>query len=345
MADDRDGRELLLSRRRNPNQNAQTVMDGQYVVFPPDLYRALFWEHYEAMAKLCRPLEEPGVVLAAIDPDLERLAGALFIAARPDRPAAAILGRHTGCDLYLPNREILSLRHLAIVVEPAKSFKTGPVDVAFRLIDLNTEEQFQDELCRDLSNARVEGTGFFRCGPYALFCFAVGDPTDWPSSAQDAWSFIPARVYFEDRNAKPLERVDTGPGSRAKYRDSIIRRLPRPRALDELIGKDEERVGELEIETRTGRVTLFVGERALSDGVLVGRYDRCQVATRLDDPTISRVHLLIVRAGTELVVIDTGSTAGTWLDGQRIGRIATLEDEADMMLGAHTHLRWRARGA
>jgi hypothetical protein len=335
----RDARALLGKRVVQPVQNSQTVGAHELLWYTTFLYEKLFLQNYEAISAVCRPIEEPGIVLVAIDPDRHGLAGALLVPARPDRPAAAVLGRHSECDLHLPQRETLSLRHLAILVEPARSFRAGPIDVAFRLVDLKTDQGFQDEVGHDLTNVRVEGTAFFRCGPFALFCLGVGDPTDWPDSAKDAWSFIPARVFLEAHG--PVDHVDSH--ASPKHTPSMITRLPRPRALDELLAKDEPKVGELEIASGKERATLAIGEHALRDGVLIGRYDRCQVATaRLDDASLSRVHLLIVRAGAGLVAVDTGSTAGTWVNGRRIGRLAQMGEVVALTLGAHTHLRWRA---
>lgn len=53
----------------------------------------------------------------------------------------------------------------------------------------------------------------------------------------------------------------------------------------------------------------------------------------LDDPTVSRHHAVFRRAGSAIVVEDAGSTAGVFVDGQRIAGHALLHDGAVITLG------------
>jgi len=54
------------------------------------------------------------------------------------------------------------------------------------------------------------------------------------------------------------------------------------------------------------------------DVTVIGRKDFCDV--QLDDPSVSKVHLLIVQTDGALVFRDMGSTNGTKVNGQRVIR-------------------------
>ncbi len=55
-----------------------------------------------------------------------------------------------------------------------------------------------------------------------------------------------------------------------------------------------------------------------NDVTVIGRKEFCDV--QLDDPSISKVHLLIVRTNDVLLFRDMGSTNGTKVNGQRVVR-------------------------
>ena len=89
------------------------------------------------------------------------------------------------------------------------------------------------------------------------------------------------------------------------------------------------------------------------------RYDRCEsnANTVLTDPSISRVHLLLVRVGEHVYGVDTGSTNGLWVDvsGNRDilnepnrcdwerRRTVRMTDDTVLCLGnEQTLVRWQA---
>src|SRR5437867_3001236 len=63
----------------------------------------------------------------------------------------------------------------------------------------------------------------------------------------------------------------------------------------------------------------------VKDVTVVGRKEFCDV--RLDDPSVSKVHLLIVRTDGLLLFRDMGSTNGTKVNGQRVIRGALLPND------------------
>jgi pSer/pThr/pTyr-binding forkhead associated (FHA) protein len=73
--------------------------------------------------------------------------------------------------------------------------------------------------------------------------------------------------------------------------------------------------------------------------VVIGRSAGCDVA--LADPTVSKRHIELRRQGTDVVVIDLGSTNGTMVNGQPT-RQHVLADGDTIQIGAST-LTFEAR--
>jgi len=89
---------------------------------------------------------------------------------------------------------------------------------------------------------------------------------------------------------------------------------------------------------------IKVGERELRDGVLLGRYARCDSAAFVDDPSMSRVHALLIQIDDRILLVDTGSVNGTRLVGEHRARVIELAGDTDFQLGKATKARWRLAG-
>jgi pSer/pThr/pTyr-binding forkhead associated (FHA) protein len=68
----------------------------------------------------------------------------------------------------------------------------------------------------------------------------------------------------------------------------------------------------------------------LRSGVL-GR--GADAATRLDEPSVSRVHARLELDGTRVRVADLGSKNGSWLDGERLSGLRELESGEELRAG------------
>jgi hypothetical protein len=88
------------------------------------------------------------------------------------------------------------------------------------------------------------------------------------------------------------------------------------------------------------RRVIRVGAQALAEGILLGRYDRCQGWDVLADTEVRRVHALIIQLRDRLVAIDTASTNGTFVDNQRV-RLVELRDGMPLALGTSGRVRVR----
>lgn len=321
--------------------------------------RELFLGAYAKFADRCREVEEPGLAVIAVEERTGRAAGLVRLCARVERHVAAIVGRHDECDLYLTSSQSLALRHLAVILDPVTSWKAGDKTVRFRVLDLRTTDGFRDEEGRALRGLRCEGPAVLRCAGYALFILPLGDPTDWPQRPEDAWSCLPERIYFDEVDQFPQGslrmRMDamairTSPGipiEQMQRKTSTITRTHGPRdSAISMLSDEGDLAGTLELIGPNLREKIRIGHRALGEGVLLGRYARCDGAGKLsDDATLSRVHALLIQVDNTLLLIDTASSNGSWEHGERPrARCFVLGFDTELVLGKHTRLRWRWAG-
>ncbi|MBX3157822.1 MAG: FHA domain-containing protein [Deltaproteobacteria bacterium] len=333
------GVSLWDGQRRGAVSNAQTVYRPAMVPSGRAVnVREMFVEAYPRFADVCRSVDEPGIAILAVDERTGRPAGIAKLCARVMRPVAAIVGRHDHCDLYLNGSEALSLRQFAVVLSPVASWKPGEPQVRYRVLDLKTELGMLDEEGRPLCGLRAEGPAILRCAGYALYIMVLGDPSDWPASGADAWSMLPERVYFDE-----LEHCAGGSMPRFRMpRDltqSVVMRTSGPRDTGARLVGNGDVAGTLEIIGPERRTQLTVGHEALRDGILLGRYARCD--GHADDPSLSRVHTLLLHDEDRLLAIDTASCNGTRAEGEERARVTEIGRDTLLRLGKHTRVTWR----
>ena len=312
-------------------------------------FRELFVGAYASFAERCREIAEPGIALVAVDEVTGRSVGIVRLLARVQRHVAAIIGRHDECDLFLNGHARLALRHLAVVLDPVSDWRAG-ANVRYRVLDLRTTDGFSDENDRPLRGLRCEGPGMLRCGGYALFIMPLGDPTDWPAESNDAWAFLPERVYFDELDRSPLGSVRrprgsqtapaASPNNAATHRSLIIRTHgPRDTSEGSLV-ESGDIAGTLELVGPRNRGTIRIGHDELRDGVLLGRYARCNNSQLADDPSLSRVHAMLIQIDDAIIAIDTASLNGTRESNQPKARLIQLLGDTELVLGTATRARW-----
>jgi hypothetical protein len=326
--------------------NHRTVM--RPAVRPRAGLRELFLEAYPKLAPACRAVEEPGIAILAVDELTGRPAGLVRLLARVQRPTAAIVGRHDRCDLFLAGSDRLALRQLAVVLAPVENWARGATGVRYRVLDLKTQEGMIDEEGRALRGLRAEGPALLRCGGYAIFILNLGDPTDWPTSAADAWQMLPERVYFDelercpDGSMPPARHISKRPFARRELEThhSVVMRTVGPRDTSARLVGEGDAAGTLEIVGPHRRTTLSIGHDALRDGLLLGRYSRCD-AVDPDDASLSRVHALLLHDHDRLLLVDTASFNGTRISGEDNARVIVIDRDLEVVLGKKTRARWR----
>ena len=85
-----------------------------------------------------------------------------------------------------------------------------------------------------------------------------------------------------------------------------------------MIAPGETALGELCISTSKATRSILVGESALSQGLLLGRYVRCDNAEfdLLDEESISRIHAMLLKRNHRIYANDTASTNEIFQNGQ-----------------------------
>ncbi len=327
---------------------------------------AIFLRHYEQIAERCLRWDRPGLAVAALDE--EGVVAAGRIAAKEEESNAAILGRHGKADIFLPDDPSISLRHLALLIPPWRSETAG----RFRLLDLRSGTAFADERGLRLEALEAAGPVFLHCGHYRIFLFPTGGYHVWPDDAEEAWESIPERVYLKEEPAravrKPLLHVDhpdrpvrersaaeaedaeepsgprelTDPASSSMRVSTLVHTSPGPSPVRRQLVPGDEALGELSVRSRTSRSVIALGPRALHQGVLLGRYARCDSdgLVELAQRAISRVHLLIIGLDGRVCAVDAASTNGV-RHGGRTMRAMTLYDGCELKLGEVVKLTWR----
>lgn len=248
--------------------------------------------------------------------------------------AFLVLGRHTCCDLVIDRDPTASLRHLLLRLQPDEGA------FALRVLDLRTQTGF---CLHDGTTRRailVRGPVLLRVGSYWIAALT----NEGASGAEP-----PASVY--ELGAHPYRDAPPARPGRTYERPRLLSRvtvLPPASSLGDAPGRGplaSEYVLELDSADGVARVGVLRDE--LERGVFVGRSERCPDPRlrALLPRSISRVHLLIVRAGERVVAYDVASTQGTRVEGRRI-RFAVLDDGGtDLLLGHEPPvlLRWRVR--
>lgn len=306
---------------------------------PASGFEELFRRHYPALRGLLAKRQGPG--LAILLTSGEQLQASAWMGARRDDIHAVVVGRHTHCDLFLPSDTRLSLRHLAVVLHRQRD----DAPVRFRVCDLRTPTAFGDEKGQPLRALEAEGPLLLRCASFEALLFPrqAGEPL-LPEDPAEAWEHVPERVYVEaegpDPERRPLRPVlDAGV---LDPRQTLALTFPGPRHVSPAQPASGPAVGELLIEARGQRVSLAVGARQLRQGLLVGRYDRCDGGgLPMLGSELSRVHALVTEFEGELHAIDTGSTNGCWSGSQLVRSARLWPSGTPVVLAGWTEISWR----
>jgi hypothetical protein len=258
-------------------------------------------------------------------------------------PEFAVIGRHDRCDFSLGRDPALSLRHLLLAARASGG------EVRLRLLDLQSGGGFFTEDGRRCEALSADGPMFVRAGGYHLFLLPTGSlcPLAWASKSQDAWAMIPERIYRDARvpprgPAHALALVPETPRPRRTVITQIVHPPGLLRRFSPAAGARGAPVADVELVGAGASERFTVHEAEVERGLLIGRYERCQVETQ--DDKISRVHLLVIRDGTDVWAVDTASSNGTTCAGQRVRRLR-LNAQTQLLLAQEVTLRWNAGGS
>jgi len=292
--------------------------------------REAFTVAYERLSGLARQVCGPAVLVAAVDP-VGRVVHAVSIPAG----RSLTIGRHPRCGLRLPD-DIVSLRHL-VVHARSMEFAAAP---AVQLWDLNTSLPFVTEDGQPNAAVLAEGMLYASVGPYALLFIPSRGPSEplWPARAEEAWSRLPPREFRERHTPNAARLLRPRKLRRSGHDDYTPVHRGGPLLLLDQDEGPEDAWGELVLYGRGMREFHRISSSRLEQGVLLGRYERCGIALSAVS-LLSRVHLILVRMGEEVLAIDTGSTNGTWRGHIRV-ETTTLGDPDSLILATELHMQW-----
>jgi hypothetical protein len=294
--------------------------------------RELFEGAYARFVDQCRAMDGPGLGLIVIDSRTGNLQGVVCVQASRDRYTSTIIGRHGQCDLFVENDEELALRHVAVIIDPVRE----PTDsTRYRFLDLRTEAGMLDEKARALRSFCSSTPTIMRCSGQVVYAVPVGVTTKWPDSSSAAWAALPPSVYAEVQTASPMPDTASPGAERFPF---TLRSLA---GRDVPVGKDIDD-GVLVVRGANGPVELPISGPALRDGVLLGRYERCDAACPDDEKEVSRVNVLLLRVEDRLLAIDTASTNGVRLANGEAARLIEVGDDVEITIGKQTRIRWIA---
>lgn len=308
-------------------------------------FQDVFRRHYPAIRKRLNDHREPGVALAVASG--EALEASAWLAAKEGEISASIIGRHSAAEVFLPTDPALSLRHLALVLHRREAARP----TRFRILDLRTAVAFADERGNRLEAVEAQGPVLLRCASFAVFLLPTGGSDDpWPEDPDAAWARIPARVYLEHESADPTRWLVPAGGARKVLPQvqqggdperTLVDSFPGPSFVSWVLEGSGPARGEVVVQSAAGKVSLPVSVSAARQGVLIGRYDRCDTAGLpvLSSHKLSRVHLLIVEIEGVLYALDTASTNGSWLPTGRF-RAARIEPGLPIVLARHASVEW-----
>jgi hypothetical protein len=283
-------------------------------------------------------LTGPGCVVAAANPWTGETALTLVPVPRREIISSMVVGRHGSADLVIRSDPRLSLRHAIIL------FSAGPDgEPVARILDLRSGTGMVDSNQLPHYSVASNGPVALCLGGTTLF---VVPPDPWTGRKDRLVSFediewpTPVPWVPSSSPEEQISRVTTVTGVSSVVsmfgRGSSLGRPQRRRRM----GK---RVGTVRFEMGRAKRDLEVDEVALTTGVLVGRYSRCDLhaGMGLVTPLVSRVHALFIKIGERVHVFDTGSSNGLSYNGFRIYSLALPAHlPSELVISRDVSLSW-----
>ena len=350
-------RSVWLNReheRAHARDDATVVFPCRFAVgsvlpgaFAAGSFERLFRENYPAIRELLNRHREAGLALVVVRKD--GLEASAWLAAKEGEINPCIIGRHSSADVFLPSDPSLSLRHLAVILYRREEERP----VRFRVLDLRTATAFADEEGNRLEAVEAQGPLMLQCASFAILLFPSGGSNEpWPEDPDVAWRRIPERVYLERECADPARWLAPGGGARRAVPQAIeagdrnrtlVDSFPGPIFVPWVLEGSGRARGEIVVSSSQGRVSLPLSVSAARQGVLLGRYERCDTAGLpvLSSWALSRVHLLMIELDGALYAVDTASKNGSWLEAGSV-RAARVEPGLRLMLARHATVEWRS---
>jgi hypothetical protein len=296
---------------------------------PTDLRDA--YSTARGLAAIAPPLDGPGHRLTLVQGGA--FTNAVLSATRGEH---AIVGRHTSCDIVMPDDPELSLRHLLV-----RSTLTSDGTPVLRVLDLDTQVGFDLGTGMRSQSLLAAGPLAIRIGRLALVALptdATGGPLPPMLPAPDL-----APVSGRDIDASLGSPYRTAPRRGLSNSVSRVTLLPRPITVGEgPLQPPTPSSGHGITVEREGRwVALSLSPHDLDRGVLLGRSPKCrhEAVRALTSSGTSRVHVLMLREAGQVVAYDLASTQGVFVAGRRVRRVPLSNDGTELVLGFENAVR------
>jgi hypothetical protein len=304
------------------------------MISSPVAPKASFAQTFKAIFAELKPIYEAFTrdgLLCVAARDNGKIASYVHLPLLSDEGAFGVIGRHECCALTLRDEEV-SLRHALVRV----TRMTGD-EVRVRLIDLGSSNTFHTEDQQACKSVMAEGPMFVNLLGYQLYLLPTGNMSlgRWADDADSTWKSFPERVYFDHRIPERMVN-DVRPQGRAR-RHTYMTLLPAAQHLRARPGAGGESLGTILLSAENTQIAHRVSHEDLERGVLIGRYERCQLAGAAG--SLSRVHLVLLLDGGDIWAVDTASLNGTIVEGQRISAIQ-LDREIELRLPSGMGMRW-----
>jgi hypothetical protein len=254
----------------------------------------------------------------------------------------AVVGRHSACDVALASASELSLRHLLVAMT---SLTDGTP--ALRVLDLHASLPFYTDDGQPRRSIVATGPVVLRVGTYLFGGVPVGPsapharlPDEMPRAVVTRATRPPAdeplghlqtpsemstmgadEDYFDPPPPKGTAALDVLPAGSPLL--SCVTVVPKPAFLTDVAPPSSRTTFARLTLVREGHsATIHLPAPDLEGGVLIGRSERCADGglRRVLDGNISRVHVLLLREGDDVVAFDLCSTQGMYLDGRSVRR-------------------------
>ncbi len=263
--------------------------------------------------------------------------------------AFAVIGRHTQCELVLPDDPFVALRHVLV-----RSLTLPSGGVALRVFDLHTGLGFGLPDGTRHSSIFAEGPIAIAIGEYALVALPTETsgnelPGELPPPVMETPPHVREQLQALASAMSPY-RVN----ARSSNRMSRITLMPRPVMVGEAMPPTLGRLatgGQYALTlSRAGRsATVTLSEEDISRGVMIGRSEKChaEMLRRITDENTSRTHILVLREGGAVSAYDLASTHGTFVNGLPARRVRLFKSGTSVSLGRGKNavrLSWHARG-
>lgn len=299
---------------------------------PQASFAATFKAMFRELYALYSAFDKDGLLCVAARAD-GKIAAYVHLPILSEQGAFGVIGRHDCCALTLHDEDI-SLRHALVRVS-----QQGVGEARVRLIDLGSSNIFRTEDGQACKSVLAEGPLFVHMLGYQLYLFPTGTlaTSRWDNDADAAWASFPERVYLDHRIPERMNREPRRPPAGRARRHTYMTLLPAAQHLRAKPGAGGNVLGTILLAAENTQIAHRVSSEDLERGVLIGRYERCQLAGA--SHSLSRVHLVLLLDGGDIWAVDTASLNGTIVDGQKISAIV-LDREVELKLPAGMGMRW-----